>query len=204
MNNSIRNIIFDIGNVLLYWQPAQFLTQFTDDQNRINKFVSNVIKNSLWSNLDRGTISLEYARNEYLAKYPEESELLTSFFSHWMEMLTPIRENIEILYELKSNKYSLYLLSNFIKEALDFMQDRFNFFTIFDGKAISCQIKYIKPELQIYKYLITKYNLDPEECVYIDDISPYLTQASNLKMRTIHYLPHVDLREELRKLGVKI
>ena len=111
--NLIRNIIFDLGNVLLNFQPAQFLTRYINDQNQISDFIAKVIKNELWHKLDRGVISLDNARDEYIAKFPEESGFITSFFNHWKEMLTPINENIKILYELKANGYPLYALSNF-------------------------------------------------------------------------------------------
>ncbi|MFW9865088.1 MAG: HAD-IA family hydrolase [Candidatus Thorarchaeota archaeon] len=70
--------------------------------------------------------------------------------------------------------------------------------------AISSEIKFVKPELQIYQYLIKTHNLEPEKCVFIEDVPSFLIPAKNLNMKVIHYLPHTDLREELRKLGVEI
>lgn len=204
MNALIRNIIFDLGNVLLNFQPKQFLTRFINDENQINDFFAKVIKNELWLNLDRGRISLDDARDEYIAKFPEENELIITFFNHWKEMLTPINPNINILHELKANGYSLYALSNFIEEAFEYVQNRYSFFNLFEGKVISSEIKYIKPEVQIYQHLIKTYNLDPEECVYIEDVAAFLIPAKNLSMRVIHYTPRTDLRKELRKIGVKI
>jgi HAD superfamily hydrolase (TIGR01509 family) len=193
-----------LGNVLLNFQPSQFLTRFINDQNQINDFIAKVIKNELWRKLDRGVISLDNARDEYIAKFPEDSESITSFFTHWKEMLTPINGNINILHELKANGYSLYALSNFINEAFEYVQNCYDFFTLFDGKVISSEIKFIKPELQIYQHLIKTYNLDPGECVYIEDVANFLIPASKLSMKVIHYSPQTDLRKELRKIGVKI
>ncbi|MFW9865089.1 MAG: HAD family hydrolase [Candidatus Thorarchaeota archaeon] len=121
----IRNIIFDLGNVLLNFQPTQFLMQFTNDYNQINDFIAKVINNELWQKLDRGVISLDDARDEYIAKFPKENEFITTFFNHWKEMLTPINDNIKILHELKANGYSLYILSNFIEEAFEYVKNRY-------------------------------------------------------------------------------
>lgn len=200
----IRNIIFDIGNVLLNFRPEQFLKRFTDDELRIKNFIDNVIRTELWLNLDRGIISLKDARVEYLERFPKESNLIIAYFNHWKEMLTPITQNIQILRELKSKDYKIYFLSNFIEEAFDYVQDRYEFFTLVDGKVISSEINYVKPELKIYQYLLEKYNLNPEQCVFIDDIESNLPQAHSLKMKTIHYLVDTDLRSELRKLNVNI
>lgn len=200
----IRNIIFDIGNVLLNFKPELFLKRFTNDDLRIKEFINNVIKTELWIKLDRGIISLQDARDEYLKRYTEESNMILIFFNHWKEMLTPITKNIQILRELKSNDYKIYFLSNFIKEAFDYVQKRHDFFTLVDGKVISSEIKYVKPEAKIYQILLEKYDLNPDQCVYIDDVESNLLQAHSLNMKTIHYLEDTDLRTELRKIDVKI
>jgi putative hydrolase of the HAD superfamily len=200
----IRNIIFDIGNVLLNFKPEQFLKRFIDDELRIKEFIVNVIKTEVWLKLDRGIISLQEAQDEYLERYPKEGNLILTFFNHWKEMLTPITQNIQILRELKSNDYRIYFLSNFIKEAFDYVQDRYEFFTLIDGKVISSEIKCVKPEVKIYQSLLEKYRLNPEQCIFIDDVESNLPQAHSLKMKTIHYLKDTDLRSELRKLNVII
>ena len=200
----IKNIIFDLGNVLLNFKPEQFLKRYVKDENHINEFISKVIKVDLWSKLDRGIISLQEARDKYLELYPEENNLLLTFFNHWKEMLTPITQNIQILRELKANDYKIYFLSNYIKEAFDYVQNRYEFFTLADGKVISSEIKLVKPEKKIYQFLLEKYNLNPEQCVFIDDLESNLLQAHSLKIQTIHYLKDTDLRSELRKLKVNL
>jgi len=127
-----------------------------------------------------------------------------AFFNHWKEMLTPITQNIQILRELKANDYKIYFLSNYIKEAFDYVQNRYEFFTLADGKVISSEIKLVKPEKKIYQFLLEKYNLNPEQCVFIDDLESNLLQAHSLKIQTIHYLKDTDLRSELRKLKVNL
>ena len=93
----IKNIIFDLGNVLLKFKPEEFLLQFTNDKEYIKQFVTKITRSKLWLDLDRGYESLENAEIIFISKYPEEEELITLFFNHWMEMLTPIEENISIL-----------------------------------------------------------------------------------------------------------
>ena len=162
--------------------------RFVNDEIRIKKFANNVVKSETWRNLDRGIITLQEAQDEYIERYPEEKKLILLFFSHWQEMLTPIKHNIQILKELKSNDYKIYLLSNYIKEAFDYVQERNDFFSIVDGKAISCEIKSAKPEAKIYQSLLEKYNLNPEQCVFIDDLEANVTQARSMNIAAIHYL----------------
>jgi putative hydrolase of the HAD superfamily len=156
----------------------------------------------MWLDLDRGIISIETARDAYLKNYPEEEQLIIPFFSQWMKMLSPIIENVHILKELKKSKYNLYALSNFILEAWYYVKSQYDFFNFFDGKVLSFEINFIKPEIQIFEHLLIKYKLNPEECVFIDDVDDNISQATKMKMTAIHYSKNTDLREELKRIGV--
>ncbi|MBD3211570.1 MAG: HAD-IA family hydrolase [Candidatus Lokiarchaeota archaeon] len=202
----IKNIIFDLGNVLINFKPGEFLNQFTNEMGKIEDFVKKVPKSKIWFDLDRGKLSVNEAFKIFLEKYPEKEELLHSFFENnkWMDMLTPIKENVEILNELKNKGYRLYILSSFIKEAFSYIQSRYEFLSLFDGAVISYQEGCIKPEKEIYRILLQRYNLNPEECIFIDDHKVILKPARQLGMNVIHYQPDTDLREELQKFSIKI
>ncbi len=200
----IRNIIFDLGNVLLNFKPETFLLRYTKDEQYIQNFISKVIRNKIWFNLDRGTMSLEKAKKKFIRKYPEDTSFLITFFEHWTEMLTPIQENVKILCDLKVNGYNTYILSNFIEETFEIVEKKYKFFSLFDGKIISGQEKVIKPEIEIYQKLINKYNLVPEECVFIDDIRSFISCARKLNMKTILFSPNTNLRTELKKLDINV
>lgn len=200
----IRNIIFDLGNVIFNFKPEKFLRKFSNDENYIKEYISKVIRSSIWLKLDRGTISIRKAEEEFIKEYPEDREFIGMFFRHWMEMLTPIPENVKILHDLKSNGYRIYILSNFIVEAFDFVKNQHDFLSLFDGKIISGKEKVIKPDLEIYQKLINKYNLVPEECIFIDDVHEFLSQAKILNIKTILFARNTDLRTELRNFNVNI
>ena len=200
----IKNIIFDLGNVLLKFQPNEFLLRFTDDVDYIDQFVPKIFRSTVWMELDRGTISLENAKNKFISKYPKEEAFLTLFFNHWMEMLTPIKKNINILKDLRDLGYKTYILSNYIKEVYFYTKEKYNIFSLFDGQIISGFEKIIKPEKAIYKLLLSRYNLLPEESLFIDDVLPFLKPAKKLGMKTIWYKPDTDLQEELKKFNIQI
>jgi len=200
----IKNIIFDLGNVLINFRPDLFIAKFTKDTAIINRFLSNIIKTNTWVQLDRGTISLEQARKRFLADHPEERELIELFFNRWKELLTSIPKNVKILRNLKLKGYNLYVLSNYINEAYDYVKEKYDFFSLFDGIVISSKVKLVKPESEIYRYILHKYNLNPEESIFIDDTEECILQANKLKLNTIHYLPHINLKVEFKKLGIRI
>ena len=198
----IKNIIFDLGNVLLNFKPDEFLLRFTHDKEYIDQFVSKVTRSKLWLELDRGTKSVENARTFFLSKYPQEKDFLELFFDQWMDMLTPIEENLKILKELKKLGYRLYILSNYIKEAFIYINKKYKFFSLFDGQIISGFENVIKPEKKIYELLLIRYTLIPEECLFIDDVLFFLKPAKRLGIKTIWNRPKTDLREELMKFDI--
>ena len=200
----IKNIIFDIGNVLLNFKPKEFMHRFTNDENRIDSFTAKVVWTETWTQLDRGLMTFDEAKKLYYSKYPEERDLLDSFFKHSWEMLTPIEKNIDVLLELKEKGYNVYVLSDFIKEAFEKVVIENDFFKFLDGKVISSQEHLLKPEKEIYQLLLRKYNLNAEECVFIDDTDYTLPPAQDLGIHTIHYTPDTDLRKELKKLGINL
>ena len=200
----IKNIIFDLGNVLLNFKPNEFLLRFTDDVEYIDQFVTKILRSLEWLDLDRGTISIEDAKNNFISQYPKEVDFLTLFFNHWMEMLTPIEENIKILKDLRDLEYSTYILSNYIKEAYIFIKNKYDIFSLFDGQIISGFEKTIKPEKAIYLKLLNRYHLIPEESLFIDDILFFLKPAKKLGLETIWNQPKTDLWEELRKFDILI
>ena len=111
----------------------------------------------MWLDLDKGYESLENAEFIFQSKYPEEKDLILLFFKHWMEMLTPIEESINIILDLSKAGYKTYILSNYIKETFKFVKDKFDFFTLFDGQIISGEEKVIKPDIAIYEALLRRY-----------------------------------------------
>jgi FMN phosphatase YigB (HAD superfamily) len=200
----IKNIVFDLGNVLLTFDPKEFLLKFTNDALQINTFILNIIHSKIWLEMDRGLISVDKAKDIFLRDYPELKELLGLFFENWLEIFIPIEKNIKILKELKRNRYRIYALSNFIEEAYEFVIKKFDFFSLFDGSIISWKEKIIKPEIEIYTILLKRYNLLAPECVFLDDHLKFLVTAENLGIYTILIHPKIDLRQELFKLNIKI
>jgi putative hydrolase of the HAD superfamily len=119
-----------------------------------------------------------------------------------MEMLTPIENNVKILKDLRKLGFRTFILSNFIKETYAFIEKKYNIFQFFDGQIISGFENTIKPEKDIYRKLLDRYHLIPEESLFIDDVLFFLKPAKKLRIHTIWNKPETDLRQELKKFGV--
>ncbi len=131
----IKNIIFDLGNVLLDFNPRNYL------KNKIEeKYIENVyeaiFKSKEWPMLDRGTITEKEAEKNIITRNKEYENEIKEAFNNWYELLTPIQISVQILNSLKKKGYKLYYLSNFHCAAFDYVSDNYDFFKLFDGGVI--------------------------------------------------------------------
>lgn len=174
----IKNIIFDLGNVLISFHPKKFIEENVAEKDR-EDFYKIVFGGKAWQELDRGVLEYSDAVKEFCKELPQCSEAIKTLFQRNItDCLSPINENVEIMKSLKG-KYNLYILSNFHYPAFDYIFENWDFFKYFDGKIVSGHCKLLKPEREIYQLLIDTYSLNPEECLFIDDVSENIEGAKS-------------------------
>lgn len=193
----IKNIIFDLGNVLIGFKPEEFINKNIKEEYR-EKFFNVVFKGQEWADLDRGVLEYSDAVKIFSERVPEcSSEIKKLFDNYILDVLEPIEKNIEIMKSLKG-KYKLYVLSNFHYPAFDYIFKNWEFFKYFDGKIVSGHCKLLKPEKEIYKLLCSSYSLNPDECVFIDDTKVNIEAAEKFGIKGIH-LTDINILEEKLK-----
>ena len=193
----IKNIIFDLGNVLIRFKPEEFVNKNIKKEYR-EKFFNAVFKGQEWADLDRGVLEYSDAVKIFSEKIPEcSSEIKKLFDNYILDVLEPIEKNIEIMKSLKG-KYKLFVLSNFHYPAFDYIFKNWEFFKYFDGKVVSGHCKLLKPEKKIYELLCLTYSLKPNECVFIDDTKVNIESAEKFGIRGIH-LTDINILEEKLK-----
>ncbi len=197
----MKNIIFDIGNVLLSFQPERFLKQYYDEKT-MGDLLTIIFCSDEWLELDLGNLTIDETINIFSKRNPHYKEEIYFILKHWTEMMTPIQENVDMVYKLKEKGYSLYILSNFHEEAIKEMYNKYPFFTIFNGGVISAYEHIMKPNPKFYQILLDRYHLNPHECLFIDDMLANVTIAHRLGISSIHLNYNKDLKEELMKLNI--
>lgn len=202
----IKNIIFDMGQVLIHWRPYMFTGHYGLDEAEEQLLIKELFVNMEWPQLDRGTISEEDAILSVNKRLPEKfhpivEDIITGW---WKRPLVPMEGMEEVIRELKENGYGIYLLSN---AALCLRQyfDRIPGSQYFDGHIVSSEEKLLKPQHEIYETLFERYDLTPEECFFIDD-SPYNIEGAYLcKMAgTVFHGDVEELKDKLRGAGITI
>lgn len=185
----IKNIILDVGNVLILWDPMRMLLKKFDDMDTVYRAMTTVFKSPYWRELDRGVMDEGEILDTMFREGSLSREEFDKVLENWEEGC--MRENpsmgraVQML--RKKGKWKFYLLSNFADEPFDRAQERFDVLKGFDGQIISAREKTIKPEPEIYQRLFEKYDLKPEECIFLDDIERNVNQAKEMGMEGIHF-----------------
>ena len=195
---SIKNIVFDLGRVLIKFEPKEYIEQNIPEEKR-EDFYNGIFGSTEWLMLDRGTLSYEDAKKIFKERVPGADKQIDRLFdADLFEILQPIEENVKLLPELKK-KYNLYILSNFHQPAFEHIFKKYDFFRLFDGHTVSCYYYLLKPEKEIYDTLIDKFNLIPEETVFIDDTKVNIDACKKKGIRGIHLPDYTELKQKLEE-----
>jgi 2-haloacid dehalogenase len=197
----IKNIIFDFGNVFIEWNPRRIFIKILP-VGAIDNFMQTVWRDEWNNNLDSG---ITFVENEklLLEKYPQHSEYITCFHEHWHESLGKENQgSITLLTDLRTAGYATYGLSNWSAETFPPTRKAHPFFNMLTGIVLSGEEKVCKPDTQIYKILLERYQLRPEESVFIDDRQENLDAAQKLGIHTILFQTAEQVREDLKGKGI--
>ena len=202
----IKNIVFDLGGVLVDWNPDYVYKKiFNNDETKMKWFYQNVCTPDWNEEQDAGR-SLAEATELLVKEFPEHEENIRAYYGRWEEMLGgPIKETVSILQKLKENKqHKLYALTNWSHETFPIALARYDFLHWFDGRVVSGEERTRKPFKRIYEVLIKKFSLDPAASVYTDDNPRNLHPAADLGFHTIHFQSPDQFAKELKQLGIQI
>ena len=201
----IKTVIFDLGGVLIDWNPDYLYKTIFDSEEEMKWFYNNICTPDWNEEQDAGR-DLNEATELLVRKFPEHEYNIRAYYSRWEEMLNgPIHDTVDIFKALKlSGSYQLLSLTNWSHQTFPIALDRFDFLHWFDGKVVSGEEKTRKPFLDIYEMVINRFQVDPVSAVYIDDNARNLVPARELGMAAIHFRNPAQLKLDLKALGVDL
>jgi 2-haloacid dehalogenase len=200
VKNTINTIIFDLGGVLVDWQPAKlYRTVFNGDEEKVQWFLNNVCTLS-WNMEQDGGRTIAEGTAIKIEQFPAYEKEITLFYEKWTEMFVgPIEKNVKLFQQLKSSgNYKIYALTNWSAEKWDIALTLFPFFNEFDGVIVSGIEKMRKPHPAIYKLLLNRFNITPENAIFIDDNLENVQAANKLKIHAIQFKNHQKLIADLK------
>lgn len=198
----ITTIIFDIGNVLADFCWKAHYESFGYDEEMVERIANATVRNPAWNEYDRGVMNTEEVVQALVDSDPEIGQDILRVLQDLGEMVKRNEYAIPWIQELKGKGYRVLYLSNFSEKAETDCARALDFIPYMDGGILSYQEKVIKPMPEIYQLLIDRYDLKPEECVFMDDTVANLEGAEKFGIHTIHFLDRNQAIAELRKLGV--
>lgn len=196
----IRNVVFDIGNVLAGFDWENYYASFGYEQDVLDRLAKATVKSPLWNELDRGKMSDEELLAGFIRNDPGIEREICAVMENVKHMILRYEYAIPWIRELKDKGLGVYVISNFARkahhdciEALDFLEE-------IDGGILSYQEELIKPDPEIYRLLCRRYGLLAQECVFIDDVQVNVDAAKKEGMKGICFHTRMQADEELKKL----
>ncbi len=203
---TIDTIIFDLGGVLIDWNPEYvYLDVFEGDREKMQWFFDTICTDDWNENQDAG-YPLQKATEERIALFPEHEELIRMFYGRWEEMLgEAIDDTVNILKSLIENpNYKVVALTNWSHETFPIALERFDFLHWFEGIIVSGIEKTRKPFAEIYELTLNRFNITPENSIFIDDNLRNIKAAEALGINGIHFESPNALLDQLKTFSITI
>jgi 2-haloacid dehalogenase len=199
----ITTVVFDLGGVLIDWNPDYVYKTIFEDEAKMRWFFANICTPDWNEEQDAGR-SLKEATEMLITKFPEHEANIRAYYDRWEEMLGgPINGTVEVFRKLKyETGCRLYALTNWSHETFPVALQKYDFLHWFDGRLVSGEEKTRKPFPEIYELLVKRFNIEPEKAIYIDDNARNLAPAEQIGFRTIHFKSPQQLQEELDKYEI--
>jgi putative hydrolase of the HAD superfamily len=182
----IKNVIFDLGGVIVEWEPARVLATFTGNRELVKYVADNGFFREAWTEFDRGTIDKESFTREWARLVGCPVEDCDELLEHAKRSLVTIPETVALVERLSREGFRLFCLSNMSTDHYNYLKER-PVFRFFDGQVISALEGLVKPERAFYELILARYRLDANETLFIDDLERNVEGARKLGIHTVHF-----------------
>ena len=198
----VDTVVFDVGNVLIRWDPRHLYRRIFDDPAEMERFLAEVCTDAWNLEQDRGRSWAE-AVAERVALFPAHEALIRAYSDRWHDMVPgEVEGSVAILEALREAGVPLYAITNFSAEKFTEAQARFPFLRGFRDVVVSAAERLLKPDPAIYRVLLDRNGLDAGRCIFIDDSERNVRAAEGVGMRAHHFRDAPTLAAELRGLGL--
>lgn len=200
----ITAVVFDLGGVLIDWNPRHLYRQLIDDQDEVERFLDQICSRDWHLAHDLGA-DTEQSCRELAQRHPGYAGLIMAWSARSEEMIAGVLdETVEVLSELRAAGVRCYALSNMEPDKYALRRARYPFFELLDGCVISGHEGVAKPDRKIYEVLLSRYELDPAATVFVDDLPVNVEAARELGVVALNFTTSTQLRRELRALKLPV
>lgn len=202
MAGEVDTVVFDLGNVLIDWEPRYLYRKIFDSEEEMEDFLANVATLDWHLEQDRGR-TIEQGKAVLTSRHPEYAREIEAFYGRWEEMFgVEIRGSVCVLRELRERGYALHALTNYSAETFPLARRQYGFLEWFDEIVVSGEEGIVKPDREIYDMLVERTGLDPAASVFVDDREENVRAAEDLGFTGIVFRGAERLRGEMVRLGL--
>ena len=197
----VKAVVFDLGGVLIDWDPRYLYRKLLDDE-AVEEFLATVCTPEWNAEQDRGRPFAEGVA-ELVGRHLVHAAAITAYHERWPEMLGgAVGGTVEVLAELRAAGVPVYALTNWSAETFGIARERFEFLEWFDGVLVSGEERMIKPDPAIFRLLLDRFGLDPGATFYIDDRPANVAAADRLGFDAVRFTSPAQLRRDLEARGL--
>lgn len=196
----IKNVVLDIGNVLLKFNPKEYFSAKTQNLELCVSLCDMMMNGEIWKAYDLGDYSMNDVRKKFVEAMPLYQTEINAMLDEWTNILQPIEYTFEKMRQLRCEGYQIYLLSNLNEDAYEYILNHVDLFDLVDGFVVSFKERLAKPDSKIYECLLNRYQLKVEECVFIDDIEKNIQAAIDVGMQGIVFHNEQQVEEDLNRI----
>ena len=202
----IKNIIFDVGNVLFTYKPEYIISSLLPKTPHKDLYLTYLFNSDYWQQLDRGSLSLDHlitllTENHSLS--PSQQDNITQLVTYFPDHLI-LNKDMKDIFLSTCKTHNVFILSNFQTKPYQRLQTNHPFLKQALGTVISATVMMKKPEIGIYHFLLSQYRLLPHECIFIDDMKDNIKTAKKLLIKTIHFKSSTQTIKELENHNITI
>ena len=196
----VRHIVFDIGKVLIHYDPNIPFSRLIPDEAERTAFFETVCTHEWNLEQDRGR-SWEEAERLLIDQFPDKAKLIRAFRTKWHEMVShSYDDSVDIMLDLIQQGRDVTMLTNFAADTFKQARDMFPFLKVPRGVTVSGEIGMIKPDREIYDIHAASFDLEPAACLFIDDSQKNVEGAIAAGWQAVHFTGAAKLREDLARL----
>ena len=195
------NVVFDLGGVVFRWDPDAIARRVFADPATQEQVKAEIFGHADWVDLDRGTLRHDQAVLRGMSRTGLPRAGLERLYQEVPRSLIPIPGSFDLIRAAKRSGSRLFVLSNMQFPTIERLEAVHDIWDLFDGTVISCRVKKVKPDREIYEHLLGEFGLQPSDTVFVDDMDENLVAASRLGITALKFTGPSQIREELVKLG---
>ena len=204
ISSPIRNIVFDIGNVVVRWDPILIIERTFERSDQTELLRDAIFGHPLWLSLNRGEVTEAEAKRVYARELGLPDDVLEKLFFHIKDSQSLREDTIELMAKLQAQNYRLFALTDNVHEIVRYLKEAYSFWKMFENATVSAEVGALKPSAEIFHHLLSTNGLAAEQTLFFDDVPKNVAGAKQIGMQAFVFDNAASAITDLRSLGVSV